>query len=96
MISLQLFSTSGCHLCELAKSLVEELAKRHSLTFEEIEIGDSEELVELYGVRIPVLRDLASGREVGWPFDLAELDVFLQSLGFTAIPGWDGGLGSAP
>lgn len=80
MISLQLFSTSGCHLCELAKQLVDKLAKQHSLVFEEIEIGDSEELVELYGVRIPVLREVVSGREIGWPFDEARLDVFLGSL----------------
>jgi hypothetical protein len=78
MISLQLFSTSGCHLCELAKQLLDEVAIRIPLACEEIEIADSEHLVELYGVRIPVLRDEVSGRELGWPFDQARLELFLK------------------
>lgn len=86
MTSLQLFSTSGCHLCELAKQLVDELAEQHSLVVEEIEIATSEALVELYGVRIPVLRDVASSREIGWPFDHAQLNAFLGSLAFASEP----------
>lgn len=78
MISLQLFSTSGCHLCELAKQLVDELATCLPLACEEIEIAVSEDLVELYGVRIPVVRDMADGRELGWPFDLARLERFVR------------------
>jgi len=80
MTSLQLFSTSGCHLCELAKQQLDALAIQNSLVYEEIEIALSEELVELYGVRIPVLREAVSGREIGWPFDLALLEGFLASL----------------
>jgi hypothetical protein len=30
-----------------------------------------------YGERVPVLRDEASGRELGWPFDAAALRAFL-------------------
>lgn len=78
MISLQLFSTSGCHLCELAKQQLDELAAQIPLICEEIEIADSEALVELYGLRIPVVRELGSGREIGWPFDPAQLEIFLQ------------------
>jgi hypothetical protein len=77
MISLQMFSTSGCHLCELAKQRVEQIATQIPLVCEEIEITNSEELVELYGVRIPVLRDVVSGQEIGWPFDCAQLEEFL-------------------
>lgn len=80
MTSLQLFSTSGCHLCELAKQQLDELIVQNPLDYEEIEITTSEELVEVYGVRIPVLRDVVSGREIGWPFDLALLQDFLKGL----------------
>lgn len=78
MISLQLFSTSGCHLCELAQQLVNQLATQIPLVCEEIEITLSEDLVELYGVRIPVLRHTADGRELGWPFDLSQLQRFVR------------------
>ena len=80
MISLQLFSTSGCHLCELANQLLDEVATEIPLTYEEIEIAGSEHLVELYGVRIPVVRDVVSEKELGWPFDRARLELFLRHL----------------
>jgi hypothetical protein len=75
-----LFSTSGCHLCELAKALVDELAAAIPLHCQEIEITTDEALVERYGVRIPVLRDTAGGKELGWPFDAEQLKDFVQTL----------------
>ena len=36
-----------------------------------VEIADDEELLERYGVRIPVLRRLDTGEELDWPFDVA-------------------------
>ncbi|MFM7274354.1 MAG: glutaredoxin family protein, partial [Gammaproteobacteria bacterium] len=35
------------------------------------EIAGDDDLEARYGIRIPVLRDAASGREIGWPFDEA-------------------------
>jgi hypothetical protein len=35
-------------------------------------------LLERYGVRIPVVRD-DQGRELGWPFDTAQLTAFLSA-----------------
>lgn len=45
---------------------------------ESVDISDAEELFELYGLRIPVLRH-ADQRELEWPFSLDELRVFLRS-----------------
>jgi len=68
MITLQLFSTAGCHLCELAVNQVRQLSLTQSLQLNIIEIGDDDVLVKQYGVRIPVIK-FADNSELNWPFD---------------------------
>jgi hypothetical protein len=63
---LLLYTTSGCHLCEQAERLIQQQA---SITVMAVEITDSAELLERYGLRIPVLQRLETGEELGWPFD---------------------------
>lgn len=48
--------------------------------WESVEIADDPQLLERYGVRIPVIRD-AAGRELGWPFDVHRLQEFLAGTG---------------
>jgi len=74
MSTLTLYSTSACHLCELAKALLE----ASGVTFDEVDIAESDALFERYGVRIPVLRH-PDGREMGWPFGPQELADFLDA-----------------
>ncbi|MGL6519951.1 glutaredoxin family protein [Aeromonas dhakensis] len=73
---LTLFHTDGCHLCEQAWGLVEQagLAGRTR----RCDILDDTDWLEAYRVRIPVVRDEA-GRELGWPFTLAELQAWLAA-----------------
>lgn len=73
----QLFGTLGCHLCELAEAEVMPLVQ-HGLLVELIDIVDSEALVEAYGLRIPVLRRVDTGAELGWPFDTEQIVAFLR------------------
>ena len=73
MQPLTLYTTSGCHLCEHAEAILETGGHR----FEAKDIADDLELMERYGVRIPVVKD-ASGRELGWPFDGTQLQQFLS------------------
>ena len=47
------------------------------LNIELVEIADSEELMDRYGITIPVIR--AGDRELGWPFSLVELRTFLEN-----------------
>lgn len=82
MMVVKLFSTSGCHLCDEAKALLAQVRDQHSLQLQEIEIADSDELIERYGIRIPVLRDTVSGEELNWPFDLAQLKNWLHRISF--------------
>ncbi len=71
-----LYTTSACHLCELAEALLTE-AGVEAPEVEKVDISESDSLVERYGVRIPVLQRRADGEELGWPFDLTQLVGFL-------------------
>ncbi|MNJ77986.1 hypothetical protein D3C77_756150 [compost metagenome] len=44
---------------------------------EVVDIAEREEWVEAYGLRIPVLRRLDTGAELGWPFAAADIALFL-------------------
>lgn len=69
---LTLYGTSACHLCELAAALL----VAADLPFDEVDISESDELFERYGLTIPVVRR-ADGAELNWPFDEEALVRFL-------------------
>jgi len=73
MTHLILYSTSGCHLCEQAEALLEQLGRELPLAWRVVDIANDEQLVKRYGIRIPVLRREADDSELGWPFDLDQL-----------------------
>ncbi len=75
---LTLFHTDGCHLCEQAWALVEQAGL--AADARQCDIMDDEQWLATYRVRIPVLRDEV-GRELGWPFTLAELQAWLARQG---------------
>ncbi len=68
MTELILFTTSGCHLCEEAEQMLYALQSSHDFSLVKTDIADSNELIELYGIRIPVVRNEAIQQEIGWPF----------------------------
>jgi hypothetical protein len=73
-MSLTLYQRDNCHLCDLA---LEILAAARIPDFESVFIDYDAVLEERYGLRVPVLRNEASGAELGWPFDLERLRTFL-------------------
>ncbi len=73
-----LYSTSACHLCELAEALLMPWVERGLLVAVD-DIAESDELFERYGERIPVLRLESSGAELEWPFDAEGLARFLAA-----------------
>lgn len=72
---LILYQRDDCHLCDLALEL---LAAARAPEFESVFIDGDAALEARYGVRVPVLRDDASGAELGWPFDDARLQAWLR------------------
>lgn len=76
-MQVTLFTTAGCHLCELALRQLQALQQQLAIDINCVEIGDDDVLVAEYGVRIPVIK-CADDTELGWPFDLPQLVAFLQ------------------
>lgn len=74
---IKLLHTEGCHLCELAEALLKEAQMQGVLSaFERIDIASDDELIERYGIRIPVV--CCNNAELGWPFDYNGLQTFIN------------------
>jgi glutaredoxin-related protein len=74
-MNLKLYGSEYCHLCDEAEAVLREIG----VAFEYADIADDDRLVELYGMRIPVLRRADTGAEVSWPFDADIVSRFLNS-----------------
>lgn len=79
MISVTLFTTAGCHLCELADAILQSLSAENDLVFTHREIGDDDRLTERYGVIIPVIR-FEDETELNWPFTQSDIQTKLTAL----------------
>ena len=80
MKRLIFYTTSGCHLCEHAVVLLQEYAAQPDsaqFDLEEVDISTAEHLVDLYGIRIPVVRNSAKEKEIGWPFGFEDIATLL-------------------
>jgi glutaredoxin len=76
MTKLFLYTTAGCHLCELADAILQSLASQYQLIIIPTEIGDDDQLVERYGIRIPVVQ-FPDNTDIGWPFDVQDIEIKL-------------------
>ena len=74
MSRLILYQRDDCKLCDEAVAL---LARARAPDFESMWIDDDPDLEARYGMRVPVLRDADSGRELDWPFDGDSLRAFV-------------------
>ena len=68
---LQLLGTSGCHLCDLAEAMLVQCLDMSKVEVELIDIADDEgeDLIALYGIKIPVLRCTQSQKILCWPLN---------------------------
>ncbi len=73
-VPLVLYQRDDCHLCDLA---LEVLAMARVPDFDSVFIDEDEALEERYGVRVPVLRNDATGAELDWPFDIERVHTLL-------------------
>jgi len=87
-IQLDLYGTSGCHLCDEAARIIQEVVEANPqvsnrFSLNHIDISETDELIELYGLRIPVLRVNQSdidqcSIELAWPYAHQEFVDFLN------------------
>ena len=73
----QLFGTLGCHLCEVAESVLLPFVE-HGVLVELLDIVEREEWVDQYALSIPVLRRTDNGAELNWPFEAEQVASFLR------------------
>jgi hypothetical protein len=78
-MSLILFGTEGCHLCEDAEALLHRVLPA-DLTFSKQDIIGHAEWEDRYAILIPVLLDTESGQELRWPFDAEKIQHFINGL----------------
>jgi len=77
-VIVKLYTTLGCHLCDEAMALIRHLqVEGIDIEIRAIEIADSDDLMSTYGIRIPVVTSNESIGDIGWPFTLEELRIFL-------------------
>ncbi len=76
--SVILYHTEGCHLCEVALSLITPFSDDFNLTVKYCDIIDDPDALENYAVHIPVLADSTQQKKLFWPFDAAAISQFLQ------------------
>lgn len=71
------FTTQGCHLCELAEALLVTHMNPDIHQVDLLDIAYDDQLLALYGERIPVLKNEITEAELGWPFDAPQLLDFI-------------------
>lgn len=77
-LNLILYSTSQCHLCELAESLLITYLIQHQIKWEIVEISDDVALLEKYELKIPVLKRIDNEIEINWPFNIIDIENLLS------------------
>ena len=75
--TLIFYTTAGCHLCDVARAVYQGVLSPDFFDVQEVDIADSDALIECYGTRIPVIKRLRDDTELGWPFDEQALMDFL-------------------
>jgi hypothetical protein len=81
--SFYLYTSIGCHLCEQAEAILQEVLGDDCERVMLMEISDSDDLMASYGLRIPVFAGTSKSgewHELGWPFAAEDVLGFLAQL----------------
>jgi len=77
-IHLCLYTTSFCHLCDQAESILIRLSQRYNLMWDKIDIADDFALLELYEIKIPVIKASNCNIEISWPFSESDIENLIR------------------
>ena len=64
MPQVLLYTTLGCHLCDDALAITQPILDKKGWAVSLVEIADSPELIDRYGIRIPVLARVDNQDEI--------------------------------
>ena len=76
MPNVVLYHTEGCHLCEQAHNLLQQVLPAEKV--ELIDILDTPALMTQYQTSIPVLVNQQTNEKLFWPFDLTDIQEVLK------------------
>jgi len=79
MTQLVLYTTSHCHLCEQALALLINLKQQYAINWLTKEISDDDDLIEKYGIRIPVIQRVDNQSELNWPFSAEDIVMLIKA-----------------
>jgi glutaredoxin len=77
-LEVRLYGKPGCHLCELAEELLEDLSSEYPLSLQTVDITADPALFERYRYEIPVI-SLTDGRSLAGRIDRTELRKLLRA-----------------
>ena len=72
--SIIVYSTDGCHLCELAIEVIKQSSFNGIVEIKDI--MDKQHWLEAYQLRIPVIQN-QNQQELDWPFNLLQFEQFI-------------------
>lgn len=78
MTQLVLYTTSHCHLCEQALELLIKLKEQYPIHWLTKEISNDDDLIDKYGIRIPVIQRLDNQAELNWPFSEDDIVMLIK------------------
>ncbi|TLU66233.1 glutaredoxin family protein [Thalassotalea litorea] len=78
MNKIYLYGTAGCHLCDLALALCNQSASIDQEQLEYRDIVDDPVWLEKFKNTIPVIEVQGRDQVLGWPFDLEQLNEFID------------------
>jgi arsenate reductase-like glutaredoxin family protein len=79
MTQLVLYITSHCHLCEQALTLLVNLKQQYAINWLTKEISEDDDLIEKYGIRIPVIQRVDNQSELNWPFSAEDIVILIEA-----------------
>jgi len=78
-LEVRLYGKPGCHLCEEAEELIEDLSAEYSVSLQTLDITADPALFERFRYEIPVI-ELNDGRSLAGRIDRAKLRELLEPL----------------
>jgi hypothetical protein len=77
-VNLILYSTSHCHLCELAESILKDISVLNDIVWTTLEISEDSTLLLSYEIKIPVIKRVDNEIEIAWPFTAQEIQSLVE------------------
>lgn len=77
MSTITLYTTAGCHLCELAYQQLQQLDPEQ-FTVHLVDIALDAQLMKRYGTTIPVIQ-FSDQSTLAWPFEFRDIQTQLKT-----------------